>query len=59
MHRGRVGLIFSLTSAGPGGVGRGATSALLVGAGFAATGAVVSGLWLLGFRQAELPAPPP
>jgi DHA2 family multidrug resistance protein-like MFS transporter len=52
-----VGLIFALTSAGPGGIGRGATLALLVGAGFAAAGAVVSSLRLLGFRQAE-PAPP-
>jgi DHA2 family multidrug resistance protein-like MFS transporter len=52
-----VGLIFALTSAGPGGIGRGATLALLVGAGFAAAGAVVSSLRLVGFRQAE-PAPP-
>jgi DHA2 family multidrug resistance protein-like MFS transporter len=48
-----VGLIFALTSAGPGGIGRGATLALLVGAGFAAAGAVASSLRLLGFRQAE------
>ncbi|HKM73970.1 MAG TPA: MFS transporter [Stellaceae bacterium] len=52
-----VGLIFSLTSAGPGGIGRGATLALLIGAGFAAAGAVVSSLRLFGFRQAE-PEPP-
>jgi len=52
-----VGLIFVLTSAGPGGIGRGATSALLIGAGVAAAGAVVSSLRLFGFRQAE-PAPP-
>jgi hypothetical protein len=32
--------------------------ALLVGAGFAAAGAVVSSLRLFGFPQAE-PAPPP
>ena len=37
-----VGLIFALTSASPGGIGRGATLALLVGAGFAAAGAVAS-----------------
>ena len=48
-----VGLIFALTSAGPGGIGRGATLALLVGAAFAAAGAVASSLRLLGFRQAE------
>ena len=48
-----VGLIFALTSAGPGGIGRGATLALLVGAGFAAAGAVASSLRLLGFRQAD------
>jgi MFS transporter, DHA2 family, multidrug resistance protein len=47
-----VGLIFTLTSASEG-IGRGATLALLVGAGFAATGAVASSLRLLGFRQAE------
>ena len=35
-----VGLIFALSSSGPGGIGRGATLALLVGAGFAAAGAV-------------------
>ena len=52
-----VGLIFVLTSAGPGGIGRGATSALLIGAGVAAAGAVVSSLRLFGFRQTE-PAPP-
>jgi DHA2 family multidrug resistance protein-like MFS transporter len=45
-----VGLIFSLTSASPAGIGRGATLALLVGAGFAAAGAVLSSLRLLGFR---------
>ena len=50
-----VGLIFALTSAG--GIGRGATLALLIGAGFAAAGAVVSSLRLFGFRQAE-PEPP-
>jgi DHA2 family multidrug resistance protein-like MFS transporter len=48
-----VGLIFALTSAGPGGIGHGAALALLVGAGFAAAGAVMSSLRLLGFRQAE------
>jgi hypothetical protein len=53
-----VGLIFALTSASAGGVGRGATLALLVGAGFAAAGAIASSLPLFGFRQAELPAPP-
>src|SRR5262249_41863907 len=56
-----VGLIFTLTSAGPGGIGRRATLALLVGAGFAPAGAGVgrvgSSLRLFGFRQAE-PAPP-
>ena len=36
---------------------RGATLALLVGAGFAAAGAVVSSLRLVGFRQAEPPPP--
>jgi MFS transporter, DHA2 family, multidrug resistance protein len=51
-----VGLIFALTSASPGGIGRGAVLALLIGAGFAATGAVTSSLRLFGFRQAE---PPP
>lgn len=45
-----VGLIFALTSASPGGIGHGATLALFVGAGFAAAGAVVSSLRLLGFR---------
>jgi DHA2 family multidrug resistance protein-like MFS transporter len=53
-----VGLIFALTSASGAGVGRGATLALLVGAGFAAAGAIASSLPLFGFRQAELPAPP-
>ena len=48
-----VGLIFTLTGAGRGGIGHGATLALLVGAGFAAAGAVVSSLRLFGFRQAE------
>jgi MFS transporter, DHA2 family, multidrug resistance protein len=48
-----VGLIFALTTAGPGGIGRGATLALLVGAGFAAAGAVTSSLRLFGFRQAD------
>jgi len=48
-----VGLIFTLTGARPGGIGHGATLALLVGAGFAAAGAVVSSLRLFGFRQAE------
>jgi DHA2 family multidrug resistance protein-like MFS transporter len=52
-----VGLIFALTSASQGGIGRGATLALLVGAGFAAAGAVVSSLRLVGFRQAEPPPP--
>jgi MFS transporter, DHA2 family, multidrug resistance protein len=52
-----VGLIFALTSASPGGIGRGATLALLVGAGFAAAGAVASSLRLFGFRQAEPPPP--
>jgi MFS transporter, DHA2 family, multidrug resistance protein len=51
-----VGLIFALTSANPGGIGRGAVLALLIGAGFAATGAVTSSLRLFGFRQAEPPA---
>ena len=51
-----VGLIFALTSTGPGGIGHGATLALLVGAGFAAAGAVTSSLRLFGFRSAE---PPP
>jgi DHA2 family multidrug resistance protein-like MFS transporter len=53
-----VGLIFALTSASGAGVGRGATLALLVGAGFAAAGGITSSLRLFGFRQAELPAPP-
>src|SRR6516162_4379372 len=48
-----VGLIFTLTGANPSGIGHGATLALLVGAGFAAAGAVVSSLRLFGFRQAE------
>jgi MFS transporter, DHA2 family, multidrug resistance protein len=52
-----VGLIFALTSASPGGIGHGATLALLVGAGFAAAGAVTSSLRLFGFRQAEAPPP--
>jgi DHA2 family multidrug resistance protein-like MFS transporter len=52
-----VGLIFTLTGASPGGIGRGTTLAPLVGAGFAATGAVLSSLRLWGFHQAE-PAPP-
>jgi MFS transporter, DHA2 family, multidrug resistance protein len=52
-----VGLIFALTGASQGGIGRGATLALLIGAGFAVAGAVVSSLRLLGFRQAE-PEPP-
>ena len=47
-----VGLISALSSVSPEGIGRGATLALLVGAGFAAAGAVASSL-LLGFRQAE------
>jgi hypothetical protein len=50
-----VGLIFALTSASPGGIGHGATLALLVGSGFAAAGAVTSSLRLFGFRQAEAP----
>jgi MFS transporter, DHA2 family, multidrug resistance protein len=52
-----VGLIFALMSASPGGISRGATLALLVGAGFAAAGAVFSSLRLFGFRQAEAPPP--
>ncbi|HEY1430393.1 MAG TPA: MFS transporter, partial [Stellaceae bacterium] len=52
-----VGLIFALTSASQGGIGRGAILALLVGSGFAAAGAVVSSLRLVGFRQAEPPPP--
>jgi DHA2 family multidrug resistance protein-like MFS transporter len=52
-----VGLIFALTGASTSGIGHGATLALLVGAGFAAAGAVVSSLRLFGFRQAE-PEPP-
>jgi MFS transporter, DHA2 family, multidrug resistance protein len=48
-----VGLIFALSSSGPSGIGRGATLALLVAAGFAAAGAVCSSLRLFGFRQAE------
>jgi len=52
-----VGLIFSLTSASPEGIGRGATLALFIGAGFAAAGAVASSLRLFGFRQAEPPPP--
>ena len=52
-----VGLIFALTSAGPGGIGCGATLTMRVCAGFAAAGAVVSSLRRFGFRQAE-PAPP-
>ena len=48
-----VGLISALSSVSPEGIGRGATLALLVGAGFAAAGAVASSLRLLGFRQAE------
>jgi MFS transporter, DHA2 family, multidrug resistance protein len=52
-----VGLIFTLTGVSPGGIGRGATLALLVGAGFAAAGAVVSSLRLVGFRRAEPPPP--
>jgi hypothetical protein len=51
-----VGLTFALTSASPGGIGHGAALALLVGAGFAATGAVTSSLRLFGLRQAE-PSP--
>ena len=50
-----VGLIFALMSTSPGGIGRGSTVALLVGAGFAAVGAVTSSLRLFGFRQAEAP----
>jgi DHA2 family multidrug resistance protein-like MFS transporter len=48
-----VGLIFSLTSASPEGIGRGATLALFVGAGFAAAGALASSLRLMEFRRAE------
>jgi DHA2 family multidrug resistance protein-like MFS transporter len=51
-----AGLIFA-TSAGPDGIGHCATLALLVGAGFAAAGAVASSLRLFGFRQAETPPP--
>jgi MFS transporter, DHA2 family, multidrug resistance protein len=51
-----VGLIFALTSASPGGIGHGATLSLLVGAGFAAAGAVASSLRLFSSRRAE---PPP
>ena len=51
-----VGLIFALTSASPRGIGHGATLSLLVGAGFAAAGAVASSLRLFSSRQA---APPP
>ena len=52
-----VGLIFALTSTSPSGIGRGSTLALLVGAGFAAAGAVTSSLRLFGFQQAEAPPP--
>jgi DHA2 family multidrug resistance protein-like MFS transporter len=52
-----VGLIFALTSASPRGIGHGATLSLLVGAGFAAAGAVASSLRLFGSRQAEPPPP--
>ena len=52
-----VGLIFALTSTSPGGIGRGSTLALLIGAGFAAAGAVTSSLRLVGFQQAEAPPP--
>jgi MFS transporter, DHA2 family, multidrug resistance protein len=51
-----VGLIFALTSASPRGIGHGATLSLLVGAGFAAAGAVASSLRLFSSRQAQ---PPP
>ena len=51
-----VGLIFALTSASPRGIGHGATLSLLVGAGFAAAGAVASSLRLFSSRQAR---PPP
>jgi MFS transporter, DHA2 family, multidrug resistance protein len=50
-----VGLIFALTSASPRGIGHGAMLSLLVGAGFAAAGAVASSLRLFGSRQAEPP----
>jgi DHA2 family multidrug resistance protein-like MFS transporter len=52
-----VGLIFALTSASPRGIGHGATLSLLVGAGFAAVGAVASSLRLFSSRQAEPPPP--
>jgi MFS transporter, DHA2 family, multidrug resistance protein len=52
-----VGLIFALTSVSPGGISHGATLAVLVAAGFAAAGAVVSSLRLFGFRRVELPPP--
>jgi DHA2 family multidrug resistance protein-like MFS transporter len=52
-----VSMIFALTSANPGGVGHGATLALLVGAGFAAAGAVASSPRLFGFGQTEPPPP--
>ena len=51
-----VGLIFALTSASSGGIGHGATLSLLVGAGFAAAGAVASSLRLFGSHQAEPPS---
>jgi hypothetical protein len=51
-----VGLIFALTSASPRSIGHGAALSLLVGAGFAAAGAVASSLRLFSSRQAE---PPP
>jgi hypothetical protein len=52
-----VGLIFALTSASPRGIGHGATLSLIVGAGFAAAGAVASSLRLFGSRQAQPPPP--
>ena len=52
-----VGLIFAFTGESPGGgIGHGATLALLIGAGFAAVGAIFSSLRLFGFRQADPPS---
>src|ERR1700756_4304922 len=53
-----VGLIFTLTSASPGGIGHGAPLALLVGAGFAAAGAVACSLRLFGVPHGAAPPPP-
>ena len=49
-----VWLIFVLTGENPGGIGHGATLALLVGACFAVVGAIFSRLRLFGFRGTEL-----